>query len=203
MGGPGKTVPLRVPQSGRRSGGQSHAILRFMDTLSSLHRAAHSSASGIVALRDSLARWQQNQSIQQWSPGELSISQVTEQIRHSEWWISTDGQDVLAAIRLTNTDELIWPDRNPTAAYIHSLMVDRSLSGQKFGQSILKWAEDKIHASGRSVARLDCVATNENLRNYYEGLGYRECGVIDFGPDSTWHPVLRFEKDITSAQNVD
>ncbi|MGP5339978.1 GNAT family N-acetyltransferase, partial [Glutamicibacter arilaitensis] len=188
--------------SGRRCSGPSHAILCFMDTPSSLHRAVCSSASGIIALRDSLARWQQEQSIQQWSPGELSISQVTEQIRHSEWWVSTDGQDVVAAVRLTNNDEHIWPDCNPAAAYIHGLMVHRSLTGQKLGQMILEWAESKLYASGHSIARLDCVATNENLRNYYENLGYRERGVIDFGPDSAWHPVLRFEKDITTAQTV-
>jgi len=174
-----------------------------MDTLAPLHRATRSSANGIVELRDSLALWQQEQSIQQWSPGELPVSDVAEQISLAEWWIRTDAQDVTAAVRLTNTDDLIWPDRNPAAAYIHGLMVDRSLSGQRIGQAILKWAEEKIRGSGRAVARLDCVATNDNLRRYYEGLGYRERGIIEFGPDSTWHPVLRFEKDIISVQNVD
>lgn len=152
-----------------------------------------------MSLRDSLARWQQKQSILQWSPGEITIDQVIEQIGLSEWWISVIGQKVLAAVRLTESDELIWPDRNPTAAYIHSLMVDRSLAGRGFGQKILAWAERKIHAHGCSVARLDCVATNQNLRNYYANLGYRECGVVDFGRKSTWHPVLRFEKDIAAV----
>lgn len=175
-----------------------HATIHCMDTLSSLHRATRSSASGIVELRDSLARWQQKQSIQQWSPGELSIGQVTEQIDLSEWWIIAQEKKILAAVRLTDSDALIWPDHNPTAAYIHSLMVNRSLSGRRIGQRILKWAEGKIRSRGCSVARLDCVASNESLRNYYEQLGYRECGTVDFGHDSAWHPVLRFEKDLSS-----
>ena len=195
----GRGCAGRGPNFRSHSACWSHAILRCMDTPPSLHRATRSSASGIVALRDSLARWQQKQAIQQWSPGELSIGQVAEQIDLSEWWISSEGNKILAAVRLTDSDELIWPDRNPAAAYIHGLMVDRSLSGQKFGQKILKWAEEEIHAKGCSVVRLDCVATNENLRNYYEKLGYRECGVVDFGPHSAWHPVLKLEKVISSV----
>lgn len=159
-----------------------------------LHLATQDDTIGIVELRDSLARWQQQKQIQQWVPGELSTEQVAEQISRNEWWVCKEDRKIIATVRIVETDDLIWPEDDPQAAYIHGLMVDRSLSGQGIGQEVLAWAEQSIFATGHSVARLDCVASNANLCQYYERLGYSERGVVDFGPDSSWFPVRRFEK---------
>lgn len=94
-----------------------------------LQLATQFHATGIVKLRDSLAHWQQQRGIQQWLPGELSPAQVAEQTGCGEWWVLEDGQKVLATVRIVDTDELIWPEDDPQAAYVHGLMVDRSLGG--------------------------------------------------------------------------
>jgi len=159
-----------------------------------LHLATGETASDIVGLRDSLARWQQQERIQQWAPGEVTIAQVAEQISRNEWWILEEERKIIATVRIVETDELIWPEDDPQAAYIHGLMVDRSRAGQSIGKQVLEWAEQAILANGQSIARLDCVASNVALCQYYTSRGYSERGVVDFEPDSTWFPVRRFEK---------
>lgn len=159
-----------------------------------LHLATEATASDIVGLRDSLARWQQQKQIQQWVPGELTIEQVEEQISRNEWWILAEERKIIATVRIVEIDELIWPEDDSHAAYIHGLMVDRSRAGQSIGKHVLERAEQAILANGQSIARLDCVASNMALCQYYMSRGYSERGVVDFGPDSMWFPVRRFEK---------
>lgn len=159
-----------------------------------LHLATEEVAADIVGLRDSLAHWQQQKQIQQWIPGELTIEQVAEQISRNEWWILEEERKIIATVRIVETDEVIWPEDDPQAAYIHGLMVDRSRAGQSIGKQVLEWAEQAILANGQSIARLDCVASNVALCQYYTSRGYSERGVVDFEPDSTWFPVRRFEK---------
>ncbi len=73
-------------------------------------------------------------------------------------------------------------------------MVDRSLYGQGIGQKLLNIAEEKIRSREMTWAKLDCVASNHTLRRYYKNNGYQERGIVDFGPEVSWHPVMRFEK---------
>lgn len=159
-----------------------------------LHLATAEAASDIVELRDSLAHRQQQKLIQQWVPGEWTVGQVAEQISRNEWWVREVDRKIIATVRIVVTDHLIWPEGDPQAAYIHGLMVDRSHSGQGIGKRILAWAEGAIYAKGYSVSRLDCVASNVPLCQYYVEQGYSERGVVEFGHDSHWFPVRRFEK---------
>lgn len=165
-----------------------------MTELLPLRLATNEEANGIVELRDSLAHWQQQKQIQQWVPGELTIEPVADQISRNEWWILEEERKIIATVRIVETDEVIWPEDDPQAAYIHGLMVDRSRAGQSIGKQVLEWAEQAILANGQSIARLDCVASNVALCQYYTSRGYSERGVVDFEPDSTWFPVRRFEK---------
>lgn len=90
-------------------------------------------------------------------------------------------------------DDLVGPD-DEEAGYVHGLMVHPGRRGTGLGRSLLVWAEDQMRASGRRVARVDCVASNERLRAYYNSLGYAECGVRDV--DDRWYPLMRFERPL-------
>ena len=167
-----------------------------MERSIALRLADGAAASGIVRLRDSLALWQQGHDIEQWSPGEVTVGQVSEQIAKHEWWIGSDSQEVLMAFRLTEQDELVWPDDQTASTYIHGLMLDRSLSGQAIGRQLLNFAEEKIRLRDKTWAKLDCVASNHALRRFYEDNGYQERGLVEFGNGVLWHPVMRYEKKL-------
>lgn len=149
-------------------------------------------AEDLVALRDACARWQQARGVRQWTPGEVPVDVVRDQVRAGEWFLHRVDGGVRAAIRRLWSDPLVWPDLLP-AGYLHGFMVDRAHAGAGLGGSVLRWAEDHVRASGRDVVRLDCVATNHVLRAYYRARGYAERGVADRTPTGQL-PCTRFEK---------
>ena len=74
-------------------------------------------------------------------------------------------------VRSLNPD---LPEAVDDAGYVHRLAVPRRGTGQ--GQRLLGWAAQQVTDRGRSHLRLDCVATNGELRRYYERLGFAYCG---------------------------
>lgn len=135
--------------------------------------------------------------IQQWTPGEVEVNDVLEQVGRDEWWVDSDFGAIRAAIRLSEADDLVWPRSDDRAGYIHGLMVAREAAGRGLGSQTLGWAEKEIVDRGLHLARLDCVATNVVLRSFYRARGFEERGIMDFGSGSKWHPVMRFEKRLS------
>ncbi len=148
-------------------------------------RATLADAPVVGALRDGLARWMLRCGIRQWSPGELPVAWIEVGIAFGETYLVSHDQQLVGSVTIVWDDPLIWGERPEPAGYIHMLMVDRAFRGHGIGRSILEWAEGRIEASGRRIARLDCVEGNEALRAYYEAAGYAFVGTKTF-PDLDW-----------------
>jgi len=150
-----------------------------------------SDAPILVEMRDRIARWMASRGIEQWDPGEVGVEQLTAQIVAGELFVVRSDDRLLAAVRVVWDDRLVWGDDPEAAGYIHGLMVDERGTG--LGSRVLDWAERRIFGQGCTVVRLDCVASNHRLRQYYRERGYIEAGRRDF-PDRAWRPVMKFEK---------
>ncbi|GAB3716804.1 GNAT family N-acetyltransferase [Nocardiopsis nanhaiensis] len=161
-----------------------------------LHPAQAPDALAIRDLRDDLARWQARIGVRQWAPGEVGAHEIAEQIESGQWWVLHQGHDLVATVRLLTRDPLIWPDPLVEATYVHGLMVARSASGHGLGAGVLAWVEATAAARQHTSVRLDCVSGNHRLRAFYQQRGYAQRGQVSFGPDSTWHPVTRYEKPL-------
>ena len=83
-----------------------------------------------------------------------------------------DVKKTVGTITLQWSDEKFWGDVPPDAGYIHKLAVTRSHAGQRLGLRMLEWAETKARAEGKRCLRLDCLASNKTIREYYEKGGY-------------------------------
>jgi GNAT superfamily N-acetyltransferase len=142
-------------------------------------------AGSVLELRDDLARWMLDQSIEQWRPGELPLEWIQECISHGWAYVVPGGDKLVASVTVVWDDPLMWGEPPEPAGYIHLLMVDRDLAGHGIGRSLLAWAEHRIAYSGRHVARLDCVRSNWPLRSYYERAGYGLVGYKDL-PEIEW-----------------
>lgn len=151
-------------------------------------------AEPIADLRDACALWQQSNGITQWEPGEVLPEHIREQIDQGQWWVVHDA-GLVAAVRLLSDDPVIWPDPGPARArYVHGLMATRDAAGRGWGRRLLAWVEETAALTGHQALRLDCVAANHKLRAYYERSGYQQRGRVTFGPELSWHPVMRYEK---------
>jgi GNAT superfamily N-acetyltransferase len=110
--------------------------------------------------------------IQQWRPGDLPLSWI-ETCASAGWiYVAHHEQRMVGSVTIVWHDPLMWGEVSEPAGYVHMLMVDRSFAGYGIGRSLLAWAECFIKDAGRCLARLDCVRTNPQLRDYYERVGY-------------------------------
>lgn len=76
----------------------------------------------------------------------------------------------LGIARFTWSDPY-WPD-DDSAGYVHSMAIRTEMHGQDLGGAILQWAAKKAQKRGKAYFRLDCLASNDRLRRYYESHGF-------------------------------
>ena len=87
-----------------------------VNTMTGIEQAGAEDAGRLLALRDGAARWMLERGIRQWSPGEVTLSEIAEQIRGGEWFVLRDGDAVAGAARVLVADEAVWgtaPARQP------------------------------------------------------------------------------------------
>lgn len=147
-------------------------------------------------IRRACELWLAAQGIEQWGVGEVSIGDVSVQVEEGEWFVGVNDSDqVISGLRYLVADRDVWPDaKGDGARYVHGLMVDRELARAGTGAFLLSWAESRAVAEGAHVMRLDCVESNERLREFYRDRGYREVGRRDF--HSVWLSATLFEKSL-------
>ncbi|MFE9995071.1 tyrosine-protein phosphatase [Streptomyces avermitilis] len=141
-------------------------------------RADHRDLPELVRLRDSAARWQIARGIDQWKPGQLGEDHFRARLADGEIWIATLGPTgpTAGAWELWWDDPAAWGPQPPSAGYVHRLMTDRRTAPPGTGRVMLAEAERRIAETGRTLCRLDCLASNPRLRQYYETAGYTVVG---------------------------
>ncbi len=159
-------------------------------------RAVDDDAAAIVAMRDAAARWLLDRGVAQWHPGEVPVIGVREQVAAAEWHVLRDGRGLLAAVRISESDEPIWGVQPSPAVYIHGLMTDRRRAVRGLGASVLRWAESEARPRGRQLVRLDCVEASARLRDFYVAAGYTVVGRREL--PRPWHPAVLLEKRLAS-----
>ena len=108
--------------------------------------------------------------------------------------------DVLVGtLRLLLREPIVWPQvLEDDAVYVHSLAVRRTWADRQVGRRLLEWAGSRAALLGRSYVRLDCMANNAFLRDYYGQAGFADRGEIDApfpAPIGTIR-LRRYEKQI-------
>jgi ribosomal protein S18 acetylase RimI-like enzyme len=113
--------------------------------------------------------------VKQW-PKTIPLSFVEKAVDRDEFWIvSIDGR-VSAVYRLLWSDKATWGPDDGLNGYVHTLAVHRYSSGTGFGRRLLTLIEKQVLSSGRKRLRLDCVAHNQTLRQYYMRAGFQSIG---------------------------
>jgi GNAT superfamily N-acetyltransferase len=60
-----------------------------------------------------------------------------------------------------------------SAGYIHKLAVGPAYTGRGVGLQLLLWAEKQALAAGKRYFRLNCLASDRGLCDYYEKAGFK------------------------------
>jgi GNAT superfamily N-acetyltransferase len=153
-----------------------------------VERAVASDSTEILRLRREAEDWLAAQGIVQWGHGEVTLAGIAKQVSDGEWYVVRRQGQLGGALRLLWSDRSLWPDDGQSAAYVHGMMIDRTQAGHGLGASMLAWAHGQALAAGAGFLRLDCVESNQRLRDYYAGQGFTVVGRHDF--EGPWSSVI-------------
>lgn len=135
--------------------------------------AEPSELNEVLEILEEASRWLRARGYEsQWNPGPTFRQLIKETIDQGDVYMIKDAQGTIGTITLQWSDKKYWGDMPPDAVYIHKFAIKRSRSGQRLGIRTLQWAEAKTRKEGKKFLRLDCLANNRIIREYYERYGF-------------------------------
>jgi len=146
-----------------------------------IRRADDDDVAEVVAILGEATEWLRSKGIVQW-PDRFPRSVMAAAVDSGGLFVVTEGSVMVATVTLLWSDPSFWGDRDD-AGFVHRLAVRRSHAGM--GRTVLDWAAGQARSVGRTHLCLDCLATNERLRRYYEELGFR---LVKEVPGPSEHP---------------
>ncbi len=161
-----------------------------------IEQAQPSDLDTVLDILEEAASWLTSRGIDQWQPGlfrRIRRQSIADQVSRGEVYLARrDGQPV-GTLTLQWADQMFWGNVSDDAGYIHRLAIRRAYAGMELGHHLLQWGEGKVASAGRDYLRLDCMAENQALRQYYEQAGFTSRGEIQ---GQGWKASL-FEKKVT------
>jgi len=139
--------------------------------------AAASEVADVVGVLNDAATWLAGREVKQW-PVRFAEPPVAAAIARGFVWLARLDGEVAATLTIDWADPLWGPD-DAAAGYLHRFAVRRGAAG--LGRELLGWAVEQVRARDRRRLRLDCVAHNRRLRDYYEAAGFGHCRDIEVG----------------------
>jgi hypothetical protein len=136
--------------------------------------AAPGQVDEVLLVLDEAAAWLRDRGVVQWPP-RFEAALVQGAIDRGETWLVRVGGTVSATVTVDLADR-VWDGVPGRALYLHRMAVRRRAAG--LGAVIVGWAAGVARRQGRAVLRLDCVASNEGLRGYYEAAGFSHRGDV-------------------------
>lgn len=137
-----------------------------------MRQARSADLEAVVSMLEEAARWMVRRGIEGWTPDGFSRERIAVLIESGEIYLAVlDG-------RPAGTFALQWSDRETwglvpdDAGYVHGLAIRREFAGTGLGREMLRRAEQMVSRSEREYLRLDCVADNEALNQYYRRAGF-------------------------------
>ena len=131
------------------------------------------------------AKWLETRNIVQWPLDWLDskrdvIKDSIEQGSFYTFKIETETHSEVAAIvELKSDPEDIWEGDDCKALYIHKLAIRRKYENQGLGRQVLGLIKERAMQQNIKFLRLDCVAHNLALRQYYETNGFKLVVEVD------------------------
>lgn len=146
--------------------------------------AANEESSEIIKLLKQTAQWIKDNEINQWRfllEGNQD-EEIKQDILNEKTYIVMKDNEIVATFTLLSKqsewDRHIWGvDPSSKSVYLHRLAVTSSYMKRGMGKSILDWVQNNV--SGTEYLKLDCVAGNKKLNNFYKNNEFELVGLTD------------------------
>ena len=126
----------------------------------------------------SRCKWLEEKKVNQWKVTSYPIKYDINYFRKhlNKLYIIKDDKDVLGGFLLKDADEKYWSDSTlVNAYYIHHFATKLNTNG--LGKRLILFAINKAKEDNKEYLRLDCVAENIKLNNYYKKMKFKNVGM--------------------------
>ncbi|QUG41952.1 GNAT family N-acetyltransferase [Psychrobacillus sp. INOP01] len=146
--------------------------------------ATKDDSSVIIKMLKQIAQWMKDSEINQWKflldGGD--DEEIEQAISNQETYIVLKDKDIVATFTLLSKqsewDRDIWgSDISSKSLYLHRLAIVPTYMKKGIGKSILTWIQDNV--SDKEYLKLDCVADNIKLNNFYMNNNFELVGLAD------------------------
>jgi ribosomal protein S18 acetylase RimI-like enzyme len=160
-----------------------------------------------IDLLEEVTDWLEARGIEQWCSGNFRLSSdyYAASIKQQEVQLAFVRDELVGTLRLLLREPTVWPDIvEDDAVYVYNLAVRRAWADRRLGRRMLEWAGDRAASLGRRYIRLDCVADNCFLREYYGQAGFEDRGeiVARFPAPIGTLRLRRYEKSVRAQATV-
>jgi GNAT superfamily N-acetyltransferase len=140
----------------------------------------------INGLLKEAAQWMKDNGINQWGylleGGE--DGEILQSIQNNETYTVVKDKEIIGTFTLSSNqnewDEHVFGIEDTSdLLYLHRLAVHPRYMGQGIGRFILDWIDGNVKS--KSFIKLDCVAANTKLNEFYKSYGFELLGVTRDG----------------------
>ena len=123
--------------------------------------------AALILREKGTAQWQH------WiNPTPAYVNRVQKGFDDNVFFFVEKSGELAGMFRLMDSDEEYWGEQTEAAVYLHSFLTRPAFKGQEIGATVIKLIEARLHEQGIPYFRLDCIARNEALCNYYMRQGF-------------------------------
>jgi len=135
------------------------------------------------------AKWARDRGEKGW-PVPFPQEYVRPSLDRHELYVAEWRGGIAGSFVLRWTDDDFWGPQPPVAGYLHQLAVRRDRPLRGLGRRMVSVAIELVRANGRTLIRLDCVATNRSIIAYYKSLGFRPIRVVPYPHEGDFEVLL-------------
>ncbi|WP_286182541.1 GNAT family N-acetyltransferase [Bacillus sp. ISL-55] len=139
----------------------------------------------VIEMLKKVAQWMREQKINQWqyllNGGD--DEEILEAIKQNETFIILNDEEIIATFTLSTIQSdwdrhIFGGDTEEDSVYLHRLAVSPEHIGKGLGKELLNWIE-KNFSTDKTYLKLDCVADNSKLNQFYLANGFHYLGETD------------------------
>lgn len=164
-----------------------------------VRKAMAGDTAAVIQLLQDAARWLDEKGISQWEylRNGGDTTEIKQGILAGTTYVVEHNGKLAATMNLSDVqnewDIELWDERKDHSFYIHRLAVAQTYRKQQVGRKLLDWVDQNIQLENGRI-RLDCVADNLALNQFYQRAGYTLMDSVANGEDK----FSLYEKLITS-----
>jgi len=122
---------------------------------------------------------------QEWlAPSREDLQWINNLIKNDSFYLILNDSTTIGIFSLSDSDQKYWGKSVDNSKYLHSLAVLPSYKKYQFGKNVINLIKADLKTKGYDYLRLDCISSNQKLKNYYSNQEFNEVGLTTIGSHS-------------------